>query len=171
MEQVENPQILSASAIKGCKLINRNGEDLGKIEELMIDLEECRIAYAVLSFGGFLGLGNKLFAIPLQAFSLKAYEHTFVLDISKDVLEKAEGFEKDNWPITHERLEKIYTYYGYKPYWETEEEKLVRLENERVEETELKRMARIERERLGSTETEGERKARLEKEQMKEQRL
>ncbi|MCO5381646.1 MAG: PRC-barrel domain-containing protein [Methanosarcina barkeri] len=60
----ENPQFLSASTIKGDKVVNRAGEDLGKIEELMIDLEDGRVAYAVLSFGGFLGMGNKLFAIP-----------------------------------------------------------------------------------------------------------
>ena len=72
---------------------------MGKIEDLMIDVQEGRVAYAVLSFGGFLGMGDKLFAIPWQAFSLRPDERAFLLDIPRDVLEKAEGFDKDYWPI------------------------------------------------------------------------
>ena len=71
--------VLSASALKGDKVVNRQGEDLGKIEELMIDLDRGRIAYAVLSFGGFLGMGDKLFAIPWQAFGVDTAEKRLVL--------------------------------------------------------------------------------------------
>jgi sporulation protein YlmC with PRC-barrel domain len=92
------PEFLPASTIKGDKVVNTVGEDLGKIEELMIDLPHGRIAYAALSFGGFLGIGNKLFAIPWGALSLRPYEHAFNLDIDKEILEKAEGFDKDKWP-------------------------------------------------------------------------
>jgi len=99
MADRNNPDFLSASTIKGDKVVNAAGEDLGKIEELMIDLRDGRLAFAVLSFGGFLGLGDKLFAIPWQALRLKLHDHAFVLDVPKDVLEKAEGFDKDNWPI------------------------------------------------------------------------
>ncbi|AAM31489.1 photosystem reaction center subunit H [Methanosarcina mazei] len=121
MAHKDNPEFLSASTIKGDKVINTAGEDLGKIEELMLDLRDGRIAYAVLSFGGFLGLGNKLFAIPWSALSLRVHEHAFVLDIPKEVLEKAEGFDKDNWPVTNrEWLSSMYSYYGYQPYWQTE---------------------------------------------------
>ena len=72
MADRDNPDFLSASTIKGDKVVNRAGEDLGKIEELMIDLQDGRVAYAVLSFGGFLGMGDKLFAIPWKAFTLRA---------------------------------------------------------------------------------------------------
>ncbi|MCO5384336.1 MAG: PRC-barrel domain-containing protein [Methanosarcina barkeri] len=116
-----NPEFLSASTIKGDKVVNRAGEDLGKIEELMIDLQDGRIAYAVLSFGGFLGMGNKLFAIPWNALTLRVHEHAFLLDIPKETLEKAEGFDKDNWPTTNrEWLATMYIFYGYQPYWQTE---------------------------------------------------
>lgn len=118
MAHRDNPDFLSAGTIKGDKVVNRAGEDLGKIEELMIDLENGRIAYAVLSFGGFLGMANKLFAIPWQALTLRPHEHAFLLDIPKEILEKAEGFEKDKWPLTHEELFRTYTYYGYQPYWQ-----------------------------------------------------
>ncbi|WP_440945909.1 PRC-barrel domain-containing protein [Methanosarcina sp. T3] len=121
MDGRENPQFLSAHTIKKDKVVNRAGEDLGKIEELMIDLQDGRIAYAVLSFGGFLGMGNKLFALPWKALSLKVHEHAFVLDVDKEVLEQAEGFDKDKWPLTdREWLSRTYTYYGYEPYWQPE---------------------------------------------------
>ena len=118
MADIFYPDFLSASTIKEDKIVNGEGEDLGKIEELMIDLQSGRIGYAVLSFGGFVGLGDKLFAIPWQALTLRPQEHAFLLDIPKETLEKAEGFEKDKWPLTHEELSRTYTYYGYQPYWQ-----------------------------------------------------
>lgn len=114
------PLFLTANTIKGDKVINMAGEHLGKIEDLMIDLEYGRVVYAVLSFGGFLGIGDKLFAIPWEALSVRPHEHAFALNFSKELLEKAEGFDKDNWPLTREQLANIYTYYGFKPYWKTE---------------------------------------------------
>ena len=121
MESRESSHFLSASTIKGDKVVNRAGEDLGKIEELMIDLEDGRIAYAVLSFGGFLGMGNKLFAIPWKALSLRPHEHSFILNVDKEILEKAEGFDKDHWPVIDRGwLGSMYIYYGHKPYWQVE---------------------------------------------------
>jgi hypothetical protein len=143
----ENPDFLSAGTIKGDKVVNAAGNDLGKINELMLDLENGRIGYAVLSFGGFLGLGDKLFAIPWRALSLRLHEHAFTMDIPKDVLERAEGFDKDNWPLTYEELARTYAYYGYQPYWQTGGAGQLRASTEMSGETESERMARIERER------------------------
>jgi len=86
----------------------------------MIDVAEGRIAYAVLSFGGFLGMGNKLFAIPWEALSLNQRDNEFVLNVSKEQLDKAPGFDKDNWPDIADRqwASQISEYYGYRPYWE-----------------------------------------------------
>jgi len=144
MEQVDNTQFLTASTIKGEKVINKDGEHLGKIEDLMIDFENRRVVYAILSFGGFLGIGDKHFAIPLEALSHRPNENAFTLDVSKDVLEKAEGFDKDYIPSSREELASIYTHYGYKPYWQTGV--LGLSEKERLEETESERMTRIKSE-------------------------
>ena len=146
MVTVDIPLFLTAKKINGDKVINMAGEHLGKIEDLMIDLENGRIAYAVLSFGGFLGIGNKLFAVPWEALSVRPHEHAFALDVSKEILEKAEGFDMDDWPVTCEQLAtstrewlaNIYTCYGCKPYWQTEV--LEQTEKERSGETESKRM-------------------------------
>ena len=85
----------------------------------MIDLDRGRIAYAVLSFGGFLGMGDKLFAIPWQAFSVDTGKKRLVLNIKKELLEKAPGFDKNKWPDMADLSlgSTLYGYYGYKPYW------------------------------------------------------
>ena len=92
--------VLSASTLIGDTIRNRQGEELGSLEEIMIDLDSGRVAYAVLSFGGFLGLGDKYFAIPWQALFVDTEKEEIVLDISKEKLENAPGFDKDNWPST-----------------------------------------------------------------------
>ncbi len=117
------PKALSASSIKGDSVENSKGEDLGKIEDIMIDLDSGMVAYAVLSFGGFLGIGDKYFAIPWGALKKKSGEHKFVLDVEKETLENAPGFDKDDWPRTEEEAHREYVthiseYYGYKPYWD-----------------------------------------------------
>ncbi|PWU07769.1 MAG: photosystem reaction center subunit H [Terriglobia bacterium] len=89
---------MGATTLAGDRVRNSAGEDLGKIEEIMIDVPTGRVAYAVLSFGGFLGMGNKLFAIPWRAMTLDEREHQFVLNVDKQKLETAPGFDKDNWP-------------------------------------------------------------------------
>src|ERR1700674_727153 len=90
--------VLSASTLKGDKVVNHQGEDLGKLEELMIALDRGRIAYAVLSFGGFLGMGYNVFAIPWQAVGVDTAGKRVVLKADKELLKKATGFDKSNWP-------------------------------------------------------------------------
>ncbi len=111
--------VLSGSSLKGDRVVNYQGEDLGKIEEIMIDLDRGRVAYAVLSFGGFLGVGDKLFAIPWQAFSVDTTKKLLILNADKALLEKAPGFDKNNWPDMADLSlgSTLYGYYGYKPYW------------------------------------------------------
>ena len=103
-ENQENSYFVSVNALKDYKVINKSGEDLGNIEDLMIDLQNDRIAYAVLSFGGFLGMGHKLFAVPWRALELKLYKHNLIitLNVDKEVLKKADGFDKDKLPLTYE---------------------------------------------------------------------
>jgi sporulation protein YlmC with PRC-barrel domain len=115
-----NPKVLSAETLSGDKVVNPEGENLGEIKDFMIDLDTGRIAYAVLKFGGFLGMGDKLFAVPWEALRLSTEEHQFYLDVDKDRLKDAPGFDKDNWPSSADRSfqTNVYSYYGYKPYWE-----------------------------------------------------
>ncbi len=112
--------VVPASRIIGEAVVNRQGESVGKIHELLIDAKRNRVAYAVLSFGGFMGVGNKLFAMPWEAFEFSATENKLILNVEKDKLEAAPGFEKgDKWPDFSDTVwgESIYNYYDYVPPW------------------------------------------------------
>ena len=116
-----HPRVLSANSMIGNKVANSEGELLGTIKDLVVDLDDAQIAYAVLSFGGLLGLGDKLFAIPLEALTFDTRNKSVILDVDKDVLKNAPGFDKDHWPTNAQYeagwLLDIYEYYGYSPYW------------------------------------------------------
>jgi len=114
------PRVVRTKDIYSERVRNSAGEDLGKIEELVIDVNTGRVAYAVLSFGGVLKMGNKLFAIPWEALRLEPQNKQFILNVDKSRLENATGFDKYNWPdMADARFgATIYQHYGYKPYWE-----------------------------------------------------
>jgi hypothetical protein len=104
----------------GADVENPQGQNLGDIKDIVIDRASGRIAYAVVSFGGFLGMGEKLFAVPWGAFSQpKADKQTFVLDVDKDRLKNAPGFDAHNWPqmASREWVTSLYSYYNVPPYW------------------------------------------------------
>ena len=114
------PRIMAADTLEGDKVVNSAGEDLGEIKDIMIDVPSGRVAYAVLSFGGLLGMGDKLFAIPWQVLQLDPPNHRFVLDVDKDRLKSAPGFDKDHWPAMADQAYggTLHSYYGVRPYWE-----------------------------------------------------
>jgi sporulation protein YlmC with PRC-barrel domain len=116
------PEVMSAATLDGDKVVNSVGDDLGKIEDIMLDVMSGRIAYAVLSFGGFLGMGDKLFAVPWSALTLDTDQKCFVLDVPKERLEKAPGFDKNHWPSMADRTwaSEVHAYYEVSPYWEEE---------------------------------------------------
>ena len=110
----------SASAMIGSEVRNSAGENLGKIEDFVLDLETGRIAYAVLSFGGFLHIGSKLFALPPRALTFDAEGGEFIVNVDKNVLKNAPGFDKNAWPdLTDAQVQsRIYGFYNVQPYWE-----------------------------------------------------
>jgi sporulation protein YlmC with PRC-barrel domain len=114
---------LAASTLEGNKVRNSAGVDLGKVDEIMIDIPSGRVAYAVLSFGGVLRMGNKLFAVPWSSLRVDEDEKCFILDLDKSKLEAAPGFDKDNWPDMADTTwaSQIYAYYEVDPYWKEEE--------------------------------------------------
>jgi sporulation protein YlmC with PRC-barrel domain len=113
-------RVLSASTMAGDPVRNSAGEDLGKIEEIMLDIPSGRIAYAVLSFGGFLGIGDKLFAVPWSSLRIDETEHQFILNVDRKTLENAPGFDKDNWPDMGDPAfeSSVYGHFGGAPAYE-----------------------------------------------------
>lgn len=96
-------RVLSVQSLLGDNVRNPKGEDLGEIKDIMMNMRSGCIEYMVLKFGGFLGIGEKLFAIPFKAMKVDASKKVFILDIRKEFMENAPGFDKDHWPETNSR--------------------------------------------------------------------
>jgi sporulation protein YlmC with PRC-barrel domain len=112
------PELMGADTLVGNDVYNEKGEDLGEIKEIMLDMHGGRVSYAVLSFGSFLGMGEKLFAVPWAALKLDTEHKRFVLNVEKDRLKKAPGFDRDKWPNMADQswAKSIHSYYGTKPH-------------------------------------------------------
>ncbi|MCW2311630.1 PRC-barrel domain-containing protein [Rhodoferax antarcticus] len=112
------PRLMGADTLMGNDVYNRQDEDLGDIKEIMLDVHSGVISYAVLSYGGILGIGEKLFAVPWAALTLDTDNKRFTLDVAKERLEKAPGFDKDNWPNMSDQTwaKEVHDYYGTHPY-------------------------------------------------------
>jgi len=115
--------VMDASKVMGCRVENPQGENLGKIETLVFDLTEGRILYAVLSFGGFLGFGDKLFPIPLTSMSFRSDKdgelERCILNVDKETLKNAPGVERGEIAEYADRgfISRVYSHYGVTPYW------------------------------------------------------
>jgi sporulation protein YlmC with PRC-barrel domain len=90
---VQDAALLRSKTLFEYRVKSPHGEDLGKIEEVMIDMEVGRVAYAVLSFGGLLGLGSKWVPVPWDAVALRPAEKVLLLKVEKEKIEKAPNFE------------------------------------------------------------------------------
>ncbi|WP_419419837.1 PRC-barrel domain-containing protein [Legionella sp. D16C41] len=107
-------QIVSADDVIGVDVKNTNGESLGTIEALMLDKLQGQVTYVVLAYGGFIGIGKKLFALPWKLFSYDQRNECFIIPVDKQTLEKSPGFDKDHWPdMSSQAWKKTMTdYYG-----------------------------------------------------------
>jgi sporulation protein YlmC with PRC-barrel domain len=113
------PQVMAADTLIGDDVRNGANERLGEITDIMIDVPTGRVAYAVMSVGGVLGVGAKLFAIPWTAMRLDTQSKCFRLNIAKERLDAAPGFDKDHWPTMADQrwAEDVHRFYGTRPYW------------------------------------------------------
>jgi sporulation protein YlmC with PRC-barrel domain len=114
------PALMGADTLLGEDVMNAQGEDLGDIKEIMLDMRSGRVAYAVLAFGGLFGMGQKLFAVPWSALRLDTESKCFRLDVPRATLENAPGFDKDDWPDMADQSwgRTIHQHYNARPYWE-----------------------------------------------------
>jgi hypothetical protein len=114
MQRGPGPGLMGAATLIGNDVYNAEGEDLGDIKEIMLDMLRGEISYAVLSFGSFLGMGSKLFAVPWSALTLDTENKRFTLSVPRDRLERAPGFDRDKWPNMADQswAKGIHSYYG-----------------------------------------------------------
>lgn len=112
------PELMSAKTLVGNDVHNAEGEDIGDIKDIMLDMRSGRVSYAVLSFTAFFSMGEKLFAVPWNALKLDTEKKIFVLDVAKDRLKSAPGFDKSHWPDMADQSwqEEISNYYQAPPH-------------------------------------------------------
>lgn len=113
------PEVMEAGTLTGDEVRNSSNETLGHIEAIMLDVSRGRIAYAVLAFGGFLGIGEKLFAVPWRALTLDADRRCFILPVPSERLKEAPGFDKNHWPrmADPQWAGDVHRFYDSAPYW------------------------------------------------------
>ena len=114
-------QVSRASKVIGMPVTNLQDEKLGKVDNLMVDLGAGRVVAAVISSGGFLGIGNELSAVPLSVLRSNSKADGFVIDATKDSLARAPHFNADQWPDFSQPAytETIYRSYRVEPYFGT----------------------------------------------------
>lgn len=111
--------VTKATNLIGKQVTNLEGKNLGEIKDLVINWRSGGyIEYAVLSFGGFLGLGDKYFAIPWEVMVLTHDKEQFILNVKEERLKNAPGFDKDNWPDMSrpEWAAVVYQFYDLLPH-------------------------------------------------------
>ena len=115
-------RVLATSTLKGSRIFNFAGEELGKVDDLVVDLDSGRLSYVVVSLGGFLGIRDKLFAVPWDLFSARPGDHQFYLDMDKQMLLDGPSFERSRWPDMSDAgwAAEIHSHYAQKPYWNSE---------------------------------------------------
>ena len=125
----QSTRFIPTNRLKQYNVINKKGQDMGQVQTFVVDMIAGRIAFVVVSFEGFLGISDKWFALPWEILKWSIENKKFILDMSKEALEKAPGMDKTKWPdqIDFDLIAKSYTHFGVAPYWDsylpTEEEK------------------------------------------------
>jgi len=119
LEADETDRLISSEKVESTAVYDRRGERLGTVHHLMINKYTGQVAYAVMSFGGFLGIGNKLFALPWSALTVDEAKKRFVVNVTRESLESMPGFDKDHWPDLNdlEYATGVYRQWCATPYW------------------------------------------------------
>ncbi|MBY4692595.1 PRC-barrel domain-containing protein [Burkholderia latens] len=117
------PDVMAAGTLEDDRVLTIDGDDIGKVTNIMLDVRAGRIAYAVVSSGGFLGIGDKLLAVPWSLLTLDVERRCFVLPVPTERVRAAPGFDKDHWPAMADPgwAEAVHAYYGASRYWLIEE--------------------------------------------------
>ena len=116
----ETSTLISSDKVEGTAVYNREGEKLGSIHTLMIDKMSGKVAYAVMSFGGFLGIGDSYHPLPWSVLDYETSEGGYVVDLDRSKLEGAPTYGTSETPNWSDRRwgQQVHDYYGTRPYWE-----------------------------------------------------
>jgi hypothetical protein len=117
--QDETASLISTEKVAGTEVYNTAGDHLGEIHEVMLDKKSGRVAYAVMSFGGFLGMGNRYHPLPWNTLKYDTRQGGYVVGMTKQQLEGAPTFAENETPAWGDREyeKRLHDYYGTPPYW------------------------------------------------------
>ena len=116
----ESSSLISSDKVEGTAVYDRRGEKLGSIHSVMIDKISGKVAYAVMSFGGFLGMGDSYHPLPWHVLTYDTGQGGYVVDLDRNKLEKAPTYATTETPNWSDRRwgQQVHDYYGARPYWE-----------------------------------------------------
>ncbi|POM18517.1 putative PRC-barrel domain-containing protein [Burkholderia cepacia] len=117
------PDVMAARTLEGDRVLTMDGDDIGQVDDIMLDVRSGRIAYAVVSSRGEPGIGDKLLAVPWNVLVLDVARQCFVLPVATERVREAPGFDRNRWPAMADPdwAEALHAYYGSSPYWLIEE--------------------------------------------------
>jgi hypothetical protein len=111
--------LIASDKVRGTNVYNTAGESLGSIHDMMIDKKSGTVAYAIMSFGGLLGIGNQFHPLPWSVLKYNTDLGGYLINLDKRQLEDSPAYDVDTEPDWGERMyeQKIHDYYGVGPYW------------------------------------------------------
>jgi hypothetical protein len=115
----ETARLIASDKVEGTAVYNRKREHLGTVHNFMVNKVTGQVAYAVMSFGGFLGMGESFHPLPWRALTYDPTQDGYVIDLDKSRLEKAPTYKASDLPNWSDREygNRIDAYYGLPPYW------------------------------------------------------
>jgi PRC-barrel domain len=118
IDQRETTSLIGSDKVEGTAVYGPDREKIGSIERVMIDKIRGKVAYAVLSFGGFLGMGEDYYPVPWSTLDYDTSLGGYRVNFTKDQLDRAPKYtESQGWNWSRENDRKVYDYYGAQPYW------------------------------------------------------
>jgi sporulation protein YlmC with PRC-barrel domain len=108
----ETDRLIASDKVEGTKVYDRQGNKLGTVMNFMVDKRTGKAEYAVLQFGGILGIGNEYYPIPWEMLDYDPKQHGYVIEISKEKLERAPHYRDERPLFDHAYGQSLYGYYG-----------------------------------------------------------
>jgi sporulation protein YlmC with PRC-barrel domain len=114
-------RFIPTTRIEQYDVVNKKGQDMGQVQNFVVDMVAGRIAFVIVSFEGFLGISDKWFALPWEILTWSVENKKFILDMPKETFRAAPGLDKTKWPgeINFDLVAKTYSHFGVAPYWDS----------------------------------------------------
>ena len=113
----DTPTLIASDRVEGTRVYGADGKHIGSIERLILGKRDGRVAYAVLEFGGFLGIGHDHYPLPWEKLTYDTQLDGYRIDLTKEQIEGAPSYADDDDTWYNDNGRRVYDYYGVPPYW------------------------------------------------------